>query len=395
VSPTDPDARRADPEARRAGPGREHVGRSATSGRGGRRGRIALWVGGVAALVLAAVLAGPPPGEADLDPRSTAPGGLHGLLAIGEAMGGQVDISSNLPSDTSTRLLVARDELSSAQHEELAAFLSDGGVAVVADPTSSLHELQPAAAPLEDLVGARGRAPACSLEPLAEVEQVVHAAWQGYEVEDVETTCFPVGDDQAWLVLQPRGEGWLVSLGSAGPLVNAALDRADNAVLAATLLFPEPGASLRVLEAEPGAGQTALDELVPPRVVRGLALVLLASLVAVAAVARRLGRPVEERLPPTVPTAELTRSIGALLQRAGQREGAAARLRHRAREELGRRVGPDLPAEALVARAVSRLGLDHDDAARALLDRPVADDQELVAVAAAAARLHDRLRSPT
>jgi hypothetical protein len=379
----------------RVDPGRDRVRDRAEPGRGRRRGRIALWVGGVAALVLAAVLAGPPPGEADLDPRSTAPGGLHGLLALAESMGGQVDISTNIPSDISTRVLLPRDELSAGQHEEVVAFLDEGGVAVVADPASPLHGLEPAAAPLEDLVGARARVPACPLEAMAEVGEVVHAAWQAYEVEDDASTCFAVADGEAWLVVQPRGEGWLVSLGSAGPLVNAALARADNAVLAAALLFPEPGASLQVLEPRRGASETALDDLVPPRVLRALALLLLATLLAVTAVARRLGRPVEERLPPTVPTAELTRSIGALLQRAGHREGAAARLRRRAREELGRRVGPDLPAEALVERAVARLGLDHDDAARALLDQPVRDDEELVAVAAAAARLHDRLRAPT
>jgi hypothetical protein len=359
-----------------------------------RRRRLALWTGAVLALVLASVLAGPPEESGDLDPRSTEPGGLHGLLALAEEMGGQVDISTSLPVDLSTRVLVPRDGLANERRDELEAFVEEGGTAVVTDPGSPLHELEPGSAPFTDVVGAQGRAADCDLPALAEVGEVTHAAWQPFVVED-DTACFPVGEDLAWLVAQPRGEGQLVSLGSAAPWVNAALDRDDNAVLAAALLFPEPGSSLLVLEAEETAPPTALDDLVPPRVWQGLALLLLASLVAVVAVARRLGRPVEERLPPTVPTAELARSVGDLLQRGGRRDGAADRLRREAREELARQVGPDLPPEALVERAVGRLGLDHEDATRALLDRPVRDDAELVAVAAAVTRLHDRLRSPS
>jgi hypothetical protein len=359
------------------------------------RRRLALWAAGLLALLVATLLGGPPTTDDDLDPRSTAPGGLHGLLALAEEMGGQVDISTDLPADVSTRVLVPRDGLTARQRDALEAFVEGGGVAVVADPASPLHELEPGGGLMTDLVGARGQAPRCDLQALADVNQVLHASWQTFVVAEGGTPCFPVNDDEAWLVVQPRGEGRLVSLGSAGPLVNGALDRADNPVLAAALLFPEPGSSMLVLEGETDAPATMLDDLVPPRVWHGLALLLLSSVVAVLAVARRLGRPVEERLPPTVPTAELTRSIGDLLQRGGRRDAAAERLRRRARDDLGRQVGSDLPPEALVERAVARLGLDHDEAARALLDHPVRDDDGLVAVAAAVARLRERMRSPS
>jgi hypothetical protein len=374
----------------------EEPTRAAGGRSGGRsRRRLALWVVGVLALLGATLLGGPPTTDGDLDPRSTAPGGLHGLLALAEELDGQVDISTDLPGDVSARVLVPRDDLTAEQRDELMAFVERGGVAVVADPASPLHEMEPGGGLLTDVVGARGQAPRCDVPAFAEVHQVVHASWQTFVVDEDATSCFPMDDDEAWLVVQVRGEGLLVSLGSAGPLVNGALDRADNPVLAAALLFPEPGSSMLVLESETDVPAATLDDLVPPRVWHGLALLLLASLVAVLAVARRLGRPVEERLPPTVPTAELTRSIGDLLQRGGRRDAAAERLRRRAREDLGRQVGPELPPEALVERAVARLGVGHDDASRALLDHPVRDDAGLVSVAAAVARLRERLRSPS
>jgi hypothetical protein len=363
--------------------------------RGRPRRRLVLWAAALLALLVAALLGGPPTTDGDLDPRSTAPGGLHGLLDLAEEMGGQVDISTDLPGDVTTRVLVPRDGLTAQQRDELEVFVEEGGVAVVADPASPLHERESGGGLMTDFVGARGQAPRCDLPALADVHQVIHASWQTFVVAEHDTACFPMGDEEAWLVAQPRGEGLLVSLGSAGPLVNGALDRADNPVLAAALLFPDPGSSMLVLESETDASPATIDDLVPPRIWHGLALLLLASVVVVLAVARRLGRPVEERLPPTVPSAELTRSIGDLLQRGGRRDAAAERLRHRARADLGRRVGPDLAPEALVERAVARLGLDHDDAARALLDHPVRDDQGLVAVAAAVARLRERLRSPS
>jgi hypothetical protein len=365
--------------------------------RRGRRRRGAAWATVVVVLVLVGLAGGPPTTQEPLDPRSTAPDGLHGLLALAEEMGGQVDIATDLPSDTSTRLLLARDDLSAAEREELEGWIEDGGVAVVADPGSPVHDLEPGAPSLADLVGERSRAPDCDVAALAEVAAVTHGSWSGFEVSEVDdaAACFGVDDEVAWLVLQPRGQGALVSLGSPAPLLNRSLDRGDNAVLAAALLFPDPGTSLRVLESGAAGEGAEVADLVPPRVVAGLALLLLAAVVAVLAIARRLGRPVEERLPPTVPTAELARSLGDLLQRAGRREAAAGRLRDEARTALGRQLGTGLPPEALVERAVARLDVPHEVAARALLDQPVPDDRELAAVAEAVAGLHDRLRAPS
>jgi hypothetical protein len=379
--------------------------RRRTGGTRGRRRALVAAAVAVAALVGATLLAGAPGDEGPpLDPRSTAPDGLRGVVDLADAFDQHVDISGDLPSDRSTRLLVVRDRLGTDGRDRVRSWVRSGGRLVVADPVSPLHDLDMGGEPVTDLIGPSRRSPECGLAGLEAVGSVRHAAWRSYLVPEDGTGCFPGSEGEAWLVARSVGDGAVVALGSIEPLLNRSLDRDDNAVLAAALLFPEEGGSLRILPPDPAdlgerlrpdeaaSPQDAVAALLPDGLPGALALLALATIVLLLAVGRRLGRPVEERLPPTLPSAELTRSVGELLQRAGSRQGAAVRLRAGARREVARVLGLDASAhQVLLEQATSRLSLSPEVARLALLDQAVPDDEALVEIARATAEVRDLL----
>jgi hypothetical protein len=298
--------------------------------------RWALATAAIGLLVAAAVLAGPPAGDAPLDPTSVAPDGLRGVRDLLAEVGVESDVSLDPPVDTSTNVFVPLDLLDRTRREALLDWVEAGGTLVVADPGSPLHGLT---ATGRGLAGLRGRDRAgAGLRPrgVADVGEVLHAGWVGYEVPDGGTACFPLGEEgEAWLVVRPVGEGTIVALGSADPLTNAQLDRADNAVLAAALLGAAPGDRLVVVPGRrSGRGTRGSSTWWRPGSGAGSACCVLAVLLGLAWRGRRLGQPVAERLPPVVPAAELARSVAALLQRAGSRDGAARLLRERARRDV-------------------------------------------------------------
>jgi hypothetical protein len=343
-------------------------------------------------LVLAALVAGPPgtPGP-PLDPASTAPDGLRGVRDLLGSVGVTSEVALEPPHDTSARVFVPVDLLGTERRDALEDWVRRGGTLVVADAASPLHGLEPTGVGLAGILGATPRRAECDLAAVADVAEVVHAAWTGLELPDGDATaCFPTGEGEAWLVVRALGEGTVVALGSAEPFTNGQLDRADNAVLAAALLGPAPGGELVVVPRPPvGEGDTGLLDLVAPRVWRGLAVIALGLFLGLLWRGRRLGAPVPERLPPVVPAAELARSVAALLQRAHSREGAAAQLRRHARRETADRLGaaPTTSPDALVHLAVTRTGVAPDVARTALVDDRVGDDAELVTVARASAAL--------
>jgi hypothetical protein len=354
----------------------------------------------VGLLVLAAVLVGPPASDTPLDPDSTGSDGLRGVRDLLEASGAQVDVSLEPPVDISTRAFVPLDLLAADDRDGWQAWVRAGGTLVVADPGSRLHGLTPAGGGLAGALGATPRPPACDLRALEAVEEVIHAGWRGYEVPTDADACFPVGEDGAWLVVRTEGRGTVVALGAPDPFTNGQLDRADNAVLAAALLAPSPGDRLVIVPRPAvGGGDTTLVDLVPPRIWRGLLLLLVAAGLGVLWRGRRLGPPVADRLPPVVPAAELARSVADLLQRAGSRDGAARQLRADARRDVGARLGAPIGTDptALVELLAARTGVDRATAGTALLDTPVTDDRELVAIARAVrrARLEARSGLPT
>ena len=353
--------------------------------------RVLLAIGGLATVVAAVLLVGPPPGGVPLDPDSVAPTGLRGLREVLGELDVEVTVDVH-PDDTAARAFLPLDRLDEPTREEWRAWVEDGGELIVADQASPLLDLEPVGG--DQLFGRSTRMPECDL--LGAVGAVRHGAWQGFVVPDDGTGCFPVGDEGSWLVRRPRGEGTVVALGSAEPFTNGALDAADNAVLAASLLGPAPGDRLIVIprDAEAAAAQRGLVDLIHPGVWRSLALLALAVVLAVVWRGRRDGVVVRESLPPVLPSAELVRSLAGLLQRSGDRGDAAARLRRGTRRSVARVLGapPDADPEWLAGEVVRRTDVDPEDAEVALLDRPIDDDGALVAVAAATRRLRLAIR---
>lgn len=350
----------------------------------------------VAALVLLGVVLalGPTRTGLPLAPDAAGDDGLLGLVRTLEDLEVEVEVTTRPPESVSTRAFVPLDVLPERRRDEWRTWVASGGTLVVADPSSRLHDEQVVAPPFGELMAAVEHPPGCDLLP-AEITRILHDRWTGY-LPPTDVSCFDL-DDAAWLVEVPRGDGRMILLGSAAPFTNRWLAEADNAVLAATLLGPEVGDTLTfVPRPSPEEADVTLVELVPDGVWRLLGLVTLAVVLAVVARARRLGQPVEERLPPVVPSAELASSIADLTRRAGDRQGAAARLRARARHDVAHALGlpRGTPPQEVLRRLVATAPLDETMARRALLDDPVGDDDELIEVARSIATLHDRLEGP-
>jgi hypothetical protein len=337
------------------------------------------------------------------DLAGTGPDGLAGLATVLEELDVEVREQLDPPDTTTERVLVPVDLLDGPRRDALLSWVERGGTMVVTDPSSPLTGLQPGASRTADALGATDHAPGCDLSALDEVDRVRHSGWTGVaataEPDPVTSavTCFPIGDDAAWLHVVPRGAGTVVALGSPAAFVNAHLAEADNAVLAVALLGPAAGDRLTVIPRPPPEEEPeTLASLIPDRVVDGLALLVAACLVALVWRSRRLGRPVPDHLPPVVPSAELARAVGDLLQRAGSREGAADRLRGETRRLAGRTLGvpATTDAEQLTALAAGRLGVPKDVATAALVDGPVHDDHELTRIAQAVAEVRAAATAP-
>lgn len=362
-----------------------------------RRARRWPWlVAALASLVVVAVLSAPT-SDVPYDPDGVGPEGLRGVVDLLRAVDVEVAVSLEPPDDAATRVFVPVDRLGAQRREALLAWVRDGGTLVVAGTTSPLHDLVGVTDPLGGF-GTTERELSCDPDGLLEaVGEIAQQRWDGLQVPaEADGSCGLLEDGIAWLVTRPEGQGRIVAIGSADAFVNARLGRVDNAVLAASLLGPAPGDRLVIVPRPPvGEGDTSLLDLVAPRVWQAGLVLLVALLVGLVARGRRLGPPVPETLPPVLAAAELAVSVGELLQRAGDRDTAARRLRADARRTTARALGlaADLDAGDLAVLAAERTGIERRLAATALVDAPVADDQDLLGIARAVHLLRSRLAS--
>lgn len=361
-------------------------------GRGG--GRWALPVVAAFLVLVGAGLASRPVVGIPGDPRSTTYGGLRGILDVAEELERQVDISVDPPADGTTTYLLIRDDLSPEERDEVRAWVAAGGRLVVTDPGSPLTGTQVEGGLITDVFGATSFEAGCDLLP--GVGRVRSAAWTVLVPPSGEAeVCVRLGDQGAWLVRQPSGDGEVIALGGPGPLANEHLDAEDNALAGVAILAPDVGdrVLVRPLPA-PGTGDEGLLDLLPRRVRH-----LLVALAAVYGVlvwwrARRHGPPVPEPLPLRVPGSAIVEGVAGLLQRTGDREAVASGLRRdlsaglRVELGLGR---DDLPADELAALASERLGLDAGAVSAALSDE-VATDDDLLTLARRCAGLHASIR---
>lgn len=333
-----------------------------------------------------------------LDPRGTGARGTAAMFRVVEQVGADVEIAAELPAGTDQTIVVLADRLDDAQRDQVRERVRDGARLVLFDPFSPLSPAEVQGMLATDLLGVLGKEPRCDLlDGMA--DRVESARWAVLTAPDATRRCFPVGEGHG-LVVVPMGEGEVVVTGAVDALVNRELDDADHGQLAVALLAPSGDGRVTVLwDARIGSGDVALLDLVPASAKRAFWVLVAAAVLYALVRARRLGRPVAERLPVRVPASELALAIGDLLGHGRHRDAAAGRLRADLRREvaLALHLPVDTPPDVLVEVLAERAGdgLDRQGLGVALLDGPVPDDASLVAVTAALARVRSQVRAPT
>jgi hypothetical protein len=357
------------------------------------RSRGAVVAGCVGGGLLAVALLGG--GQADgppLDPRSDGPLGTSALVSLLEGLGADVELSVGLPDDGDDVALLLQDRLDQEQTDEVQAWVERGGTLVVTDPSSSFA---PARSLPSDEVDAedldRG---ICTIPALDGVDTVEAAGAARFDTAQARSSCLG-SRDFAFVVVTAAGAGTIASVGGADVVTNDRLAEADNAVLAAGLLAPQPGMTVRFVDAPipAGGGDKTLYDLISDGVRRaglqlGLAFIVYALWRAV-----RLGRPVRESQPVEIAGSELVAASGRLLERGRAPGEAAEVLRAGLRRDLRARLGisADVPPGDLARVVAERSGVDPHDASAAIDDHAVTNDDELVAVARAVASVQQEV----
>jgi hypothetical protein len=371
-----------------------------------------LLVAAAAIVMLLLVRAEPSPNS--FDPRSSRADGARALVLLLDERGADVDVTRDVPAPGSdARVLVLADQLGADQRVAVLDFVEAGGIAVVADPASSLHGgpgLDGGSREVTDdglLTGSVESAAdeanlvpgECTLAALTHLRGVYSPRAVLFPVAPDEQHCFGDGedDDHAFAIRRQLGDGSVVGLGDNRVFTNEYLRFADNSGLAVALLAPTDGARVVMLlgddaPATPddlGSGEDTLSDLVRPGVWMGLAQLALAFAVFAFARGVRSGRHVDEPLPSPLAGSEFVRARASLMQRARHAEAAGAVLRADLQRELCRAwrlpVGTDV--ERIAAEAATR-GVDPGQVRWALLAAtPTDDDLRDLAVA------HARLRA--
>lgn len=375
-----------------------------------RRGRGAAVLLLVVLLLLAVVVAlrGAPDSSDPLDPDNPGREGTAALVEVLAAEGVEVEVVRDAaaleaaPVDPSTTVVVSSpDALGRSTAERLREHARPGllvllepgpagSSALGTPPGRSVEGGDPVAADCSPpgAVGALGG----RLSDLAlEVDAATTFPGPG---------CFPDGSGGHLLV----GDDGEVTFGAAGALTNAQVLRADNAALALRLL----GGGDRLVWYVPDLADLAAGDavsvrsLLPPWLLPGLVLGLVAMLAVMLWRGRRLGPLSVEALPVVVRAVETTRSRGRLYRSAGDRSHAAAALRAAARVRLAERLGTGTAGgaaeqvRALVRATAVATGHDPERVA-ALLDPdapPPATDHDLITLAQDLDRLDREVRHP-
>jgi hypothetical protein len=367
------------------------------SGGGGRVFTSVAMVVLVAAVMLLVVRS--QPGPQPFDPRSGADDGATALVLLLEELGADVEVVRAVPRPgDGARLLVLDDRLDDGQRDDVARFVDGGGLAVVADPDSSLHGLSGAddevVEGFSSFPGTRQDVQSeinvdkdrCTIAALTHLRGLFILDGVRFAAGSEASTCF--GDaDHAAVIAESRGSGTMVAVGDNSMFTNALIRFADNAGLAAALLAPEPGVEVQILlgggaaktAADIGTGERTLTDLVRPGVWMALAQLAVAFVLLAIARGVRAGRPVRE--PSAVPVAgsEFVTANGNLMQRAGHAERAGWLVRGHLYRELCDtfRLTPTVSID-VVDREVARRAGTPPGRVAAVLHREVTDSAGLL-----------------
>jgi hypothetical protein len=368
------------------------VSAALASGNRSRRGTAAVALVVIGLLAIALFVGRPARDGEPLDPRSDAALGTSALVELLRRLDATVELSVGLPGDGDDVALVLDDRLSDDQRDDLLRWVRRGGRLVVASPGPLTP--RPVAGTLLDLGSDEIDPDLCTVGALAGIGRIDPGGASRLEVPSGAAFCY--GDEAgAYVVVEERGAGAVVSVGGPGFAVNGRLDEQANAAFAAALLAPEPGTAVRFVDppVPAGGGDRTLLELVPTGVGRALLQLAVAFVLYAVWRAVRLGKPVPEHQPVTVAGSELVGAVGRLLSRTRAPGAAAELLRADLRRSLGARLGlpPDAPAELLADTVADRTGVDRATVAHTVSDVPITTDDELVALARAAATIRQEV----
>ncbi len=373
---------------------------TSTGGGAGKGVAAALLVVGTALALLLIVRARPAPDP--FDPRSSAADGAQALVRLLERSGSEVTITRTVPDPgVGTRLLVIDDRLDEVQRSGALDFIEAGGVAVVADPDSTLHggpQLDGGSVAVSgpDLPDERfdisaetnvdvGR---CSVAALDRLRGIYVPDGLLFPVGPSEPQCF-ADDGQSFVIVRNIGDGVVVGLGDNEVLVNRYLRRADNAGLATALLAPRQGSAVTILlstgtatsVADVGEGEETLIDLVPRWVWMALAISAIGFVVFAVSRSVRVGAVLDEPLPTPIAGSELVAATGNLMQRAKHTPRAGWLLQSKLHRDLCAELHIDLaaPLTDLDAAVASRTELPPGSTEQ-VLRQTVADDRQLLAL---------------
>ena len=344
-----------------------------------------LWIGLVLVVVVAFAFVGAANDQSSepLSPDSTSGNGLRALVLLAESFGADVDVIDGAPAADRTVAFMATDRFGRTDTADMRRWIRRGGILVVADPRSSF--VPNLGGPLGSGVVADDSIDAgdCTIGALSNATSVSVGTAFAYRPPSSSTRCFTVGRD-ALIVAIPEGNGTIVAVGGSSLFENSHLDEADNAVVAVDLLAPKQGTKVAFVRGPSfGEGDETLWGLIRPGIRYGFLQIAIAFLLFAIWRGRRLGRPVLEIPRIEVEGSELITAVGHLLERTDSPFYAAAVLRADARREIARCIGvarADDPA-ALALMLDARLGTGRDRVYSLLSDTPIADDQQLVALA--------------
>jgi hypothetical protein len=388
--------------------------RRGTAESGGGGGRAAVTVIAVAVVAIGMLLlvrARPKPDA--FDPRSARSDGARALVLLLEGRGATVDVTREVPTAGSeARILVLSDRLGDDQRLALLDFVEAGGLAVVADPASSLHggpgtdggsvEVSDDSALSTGVGDAESEADLvlepCTIPALQHLRGLYVRSGLLFPVAPDEQHCFgqPGDDDHAFAIRRRLGEGTVVGLGDNRLFTNQYLRYADNSGLAVALLAPSDGRVVMLLGDEApatpddlGSGEDTLGDLVRPSVWMAFAELALAFAVFALARGVRAGRFVDEPLPSPLAGSDFVHARASLMQRARHAQAAGDVLRGDLYRHLCRtlRLPPNTDVERVVAAAAVR-GLDPQQV-RIALTSTTPTDSDLRDLA----DLHARLRN--
>jgi hypothetical protein len=367
----------------------------------GKGAIAALVVVGTALALLLIVRARP--ASDPFDPRSSAANGATALVELFVRSDAVVTISRTVPAPgTDTRLLVLADQLDDEQRLATIDFIEAGGVAIVADPASTLHggpaveggsiEISGPPLPTDRLdvdLETNLRAGECNIAALRSLRGLYVPEGLLFPVGPAEPKCF-ARSSNSFVIVNSIGDGIVVGLGDNEVFVNQYLRRADNAGLAVALLIPSPGASVSIVlgtdatapeVGEVGEGEDTLIDLVPDWA--WMAIVLVASAFVVFAVSRsvRVGGVLDEPLVTPIAGSELVAATGNLMQRAKHTPKAGWLLQTQLHRDLCREFRIDIaaPLVELDSAVAARSSIPAGDVDRTLR-QTVSTDVQLLAL---------------